>query len=95
MDLPTLRSMIGHIDGLVEPGWGAVADAFAANFKHGEVGAACCVYVDGAPVVDLVGGIADPTTGRPWDATTIALVFSTTKGATATCANVLSPVEVP
>ena len=77
------------IDGFIAPGWDRVADAFAANFDHGDVGAACCVCVDGAPVVDLVGGIANVESGRPWDAHTPALVFSTTKGATATCANLL------
>ncbi len=75
------------VRGLVEPGWGGVADAFAKNFEHGEIGAACCVYADGAPVVDIVGGVADPATGREWDHQTVALVFSTTKGATAVCAN--------
>ncbi len=77
------------IDGFVAPGWDRVADAFAANFDHGDVGAACCVYVDGEAVVDLVGGIADTEATRTWDAHTLALVFSTTKGATATCANLL------
>ena len=43
----------------------AVRDAFAANFaERGEVGAAVCVYVDGRPVVDLWGGVADRDTGR-------------------------------
>ena len=77
------------IDGFIAPGWDRVTDAFAANFDHGDVGAACCVYVDGEAVVDLVGGIADTEAGRTWDANTLALVFSTTKGATATCANLL------
>ena len=72
-------------------GWGAVADAFQRNFEfHGEVGAACCVYMDGHPVVDLWGGTADPRTGREWGKDTIAVVFSTTKGATAICAHMLS-----
>ncbi len=75
------------IAGTVAPGWEPVADAFRANFDHREVGAACCVYRDGVPVVDLVGGSADPETGRPWTPDTLALVFSTTKGATALCAN--------
>ena len=77
------------IDGLVAPGWEPVADAFRTNFRHGEVGAACTVYLDGTPVVDLVGGVADPQTGRRWDHDTVAVVFSTTKGATATVANLL------
>jgi CubicO group peptidase (beta-lactamase class C family) len=66
-----------------------VRDAFAKNFAHGDSGAACCVYLHGEPVVDLVGGLADATTGRAWSAGTIVPVFSTTKGATATCANLL------
>ena len=41
------------------PGFEAVQEAFQANFdKHGEVGAACCVYVHGRPVVDVWGGVS-------------------------------------
>jgi CubicO group peptidase (beta-lactamase class C family) len=79
-----------EIQGQVDDGWGPVADAFSANFdQHGELGAACCVYVDGRPVVDIWGGIANERTGRAWEEDTIALVFSTTKGATAICAHML------
>jgi CubicO group peptidase (beta-lactamase class C family) len=78
------------IEGLVEPGFGGVADALRSNFeRRGEVGAACCVHVDGRPVVDIRAGIADVATGRLWAEDTLALVFSTTKGATAICANLL------
>jgi CubicO group peptidase (beta-lactamase class C family) len=79
------------VQGHVEEGWGKVADAFRANFegKPGEVGAACCVYVGGRPVVDLWGGLADREANRPWDKDTIAAVASTTKGATAICAHLL------
>jgi CubicO group peptidase (beta-lactamase class C family) len=77
------------INGFVAPGFERVRDAFAKNFEHGESGAACCVYLDGEPVVDLVGGVADRTTGRPWTPDTLVPVFSTTKGATAVCANLL------
>jgi len=78
------------IDGLVEPGFGGVADALRTNLeRRGDVGAACCLYVDGRPVVDIRAGVADVTTGRPWTEKTLALVFSTTKGATAICANLL------
>ena len=76
------------IGGWVEASFEPVIDAFAANFdERGEVGAAVCVYVDGEPVVDLWGGLADATTGRPWTADTVVLVYSSTKGVTAVCAN--------
>lgn len=80
-----------QIDGRVEDGWGKVADVFRANFEGtpGEVGAACCVYAGGRPVVDLWGGLADREANRAWDRDTIALVASTTKGATAICAHLL------
>lgn len=79
------------VHGHVEEGWGKVADAFWANFEGnpGEVGAACCVYADGRPVVDLWGGLADRERNRPWSEDTIALVASTTKGAAAICAHLL------
>jgi CubicO group peptidase (beta-lactamase class C family) len=76
-------------DALVEPGWGAVADAFRANFDHGEVGAACAVHHDGRLTVDLWGGLADRDAGRPWSRDTIVIVFSSTKGVTAIAANLL------
>ena len=79
------------VRGHVEDGWGKVADAFRANFEGnpGEVGAACCVYVGGRPVVDLWGGLADREANLPWDKDTIVAVASTTKGATAICAHLL------
>jgi len=74
----------GWVDYEFEP----VLDAFAANFDaHDEVGAAVCVYVEGRPVVDLWGGLADATTGREWEPDTVTLVYSSTKGVTSVCAN--------
>ena len=62
-------------------------DEFAANFdERGEVGAAVCVYVDGEPVVDLWGGLADREHGTPWREDTLVLFFSCTKGVLAICA---------
>src|SRR3954453_20939593 len=79
------------VGGTVATEFEAVLDAFVANFdQHDEVGAACCVYVDGRPVVDLWGGLADATVGTPWRDDTIVLVYSCTKGITATCANLLA-----
>jgi CubicO group peptidase (beta-lactamase class C family) len=78
------------IDGWVADGFEAVRDAFAANFaEHGDVGAATCAYVSGDVVVDLWGGVADPTTGRAWERDTIVPVFSSTKGVTAVCVNLV------
>ena len=79
------------IRGTVEPGYEGVRDAFASNFaEHGEVGAGFSLVVDGRTVVDLRGGVADATTGAAYTDDTLQLVFSTTKGATALCANLLA-----
>ena len=78
------------IGGWVEAHFEPVLDAFAENFDtRGEVGAAVCVYVDGRPVVDLWGGTADATTGTPWTSDSVVLVYSSTKGVTSVCANLL------
>ena len=78
------------IHGEVAAGFEPVREAFAANFaRHGDVGAAVCVYQSGRPVVDLWGGVADPETGRPWTQDTLQLVYSATKGATATAVHML------
>ncbi|MBZ6287974.1 serine hydrolase domain-containing protein [Streptomyces olivaceus] len=79
------------IGGEVPAGFEPVREAFEANFaRHGDIGAAVCVYQYGRPVVDLRGGVADPATGRPWTRNTIQLVYSATKGATATLAHMLA-----
>ena len=82
--------MIGE-GGFVAPGFEAVRDAFTANFEeHGDLGAACCVYLDGRPVADLWGGFADIGGGRLWEEDTVVIVFSATKGVTAACVNLLA-----
>jgi CubicO group peptidase (beta-lactamase class C family) len=75
------------IHGDVDPRFTRVRDAFAENFaRRGDVGAACCVYHRGRPVVDVWAGLADRERGRPWTRDTLQLVFSTTKGMAALCA---------
>lgn len=70
-----------HIEGEVRPGFEAVRAAFADNFtRRGELGGACCVYLRGEKVVDLWGGVRDKASGAPWQADTMVLVYSTTKG---------------
>ena len=79
------------IGGWTAPGYEEVRKAFQANFDQGlEVGAAFGAYHRGELVVDLWGGVADTRTGRPWQEDTLVLVYSTTKGITAMCANRLA-----
>ncbi|MFJ8228582.1 serine hydrolase domain-containing protein [Streptomyces sp. NPDC094448] len=79
------------INGEVAARFEPVREEFSANFARREdIGAAVCVYQDGRPVVDLWAGVADPDTGRPWERDTLQLVYSATKGATATAAHLLA-----
>ncbi|MGR3938490.1 serine hydrolase domain-containing protein [Streptomyces sp. BRA346] len=79
------------INGEVAPGFEPVREAFKANFvRHGDIGAAVCVYQHGQPVVDLWGSVADPEIGRPWTRDTLQLVYSATKGATTTAVHMLA-----
>lgn len=72
------------IGGTVAPGFEPVRDVFEENFaSRGEVGAGCCVYVDGQPVVDLWGGTTTPEGDEPYDDRTLQMVASATKGALA------------
>jgi CubicO group peptidase (beta-lactamase class C family) len=80
-----------EIQGTCHDDFALVRQELATNFaERGEVGASVCVTIDGETVVDLWGGTADPKTGTPWERDTMAVVFSVTKGATATCAHVLA-----
>jgi CubicO group peptidase (beta-lactamase class C family) len=67
--------------GHVEPGFEAVRDTFAENFtERHELGGACCAFYRGEKVVDLWGGIRNKATGEPWEAETMVIVHSATKG---------------
>ena len=75
------------IDGTVAPGFERVREVFEANFAtHGEVGAACSVFVGGLEVVDLVGGTMTAGGDEPYTRRTLQMVASATKGAMAICA---------
>jgi CubicO group peptidase (beta-lactamase class C family) len=79
-----------NIAGTCDDQYIGVREAFERNFaENGDVGASVCVTVDGSPVVDLWGGVADPATERAWERDTLGVVWSCTKGATALCAHVL------
>jgi len=78
------------IEGHVAPGYEAVKETFANNFRRGEIGASVCVYRDGECVVDIWGGVADKTTGARWEKDTLGIVFSSTKGLAAIVGLVLA-----
>lgn len=93
---------MAEIHGTCEPGFEKVRDAFVANFERepdpmnamlgggDEVGAAAAVFHRGKKVVDLWGGLADRRANTPYREDTLQLVFSTSKGITAICANLLA-----
>jgi CubicO group peptidase (beta-lactamase class C family) len=80
-----------RVHGSVEAGYAGVKEAFAANFdNHGEVGAACCIYVAGHKVVDLWGGTTRPGGKEPYSEHTLQMVMSSTKGVVAMAAHLLA-----
>ena len=77
-----------EINGWHEARFGAVKDAFVANFEHhGDVGASCAVVKGGEVVVDLWGGHLDEARTQPWQPDTLVNVWSTTK--TMSCLSLL------
>ncbi|WP_433672233.1 serine hydrolase domain-containing protein [Nocardia sp. CA-136227] len=79
--------MSGFVEGQVDPAFRAVREVFEASFADGaNAGAAVAVFVDGRPVVDLWGGLADTRAKRPWLRDTPVVTYSCTKGVTATAA---------
>lgn len=72
-------------------GFEPVRAVFAENFvERGEIGAAFAVTIDGSPVVDLWGGLADAECGRPWGRDTLQVIFSGTKALVALCLLILA-----
>ena len=83
-DLPT--PIGGRSDDRLAP----VRDAFIENFtSRDELGAALCIYLDGAKLVDLWGGYFDTAHTRTWQEDTIVNMASVTKGMTALCVHIL------
>jgi len=78
------------LEGIYEPEFRAVVDAFIENFKiEDEVGAACSIMLEGRTVVDIWGGWRDGAMRTPWDARTTVCMMSVAKGITAICFNML------
>ena len=77
----------GNVEGEFDPKFEGVVDAFVENFeRRDEVGASCCLTLEGRTVADLWGGRV-AVDGAAWTRDTISIVFSATKGATALCAH--------
>ncbi|HEX6127402.1 MAG TPA: serine hydrolase domain-containing protein [Candidatus Limnocylindria bacterium] len=77
-------------DGVVDPRFATVREAFIGNFaERGELGAGVCVIHRGRVVVDLWGGWQDEARSVPWQRDTIVHTYSTTKPMVAACALVL------
>lgn len=80
-----------EIHGRTDARFESVERAFRENFADGgDLGAACCVYSRGEPVVDLWGGLADSENREAWRDDTLVPVFSVSKGAVAICVNLLA-----
>lgn len=70
-----------EIHGYCAPGFEALYDTFATNFRdHGDVGAAFCAMQDGEVVASLWAGSADRAGERAFEEDTLVNVFSSSKG---------------
>ncbi|HVO26466.1 MAG TPA: serine hydrolase domain-containing protein [Candidatus Margulisiibacteriota bacterium] len=78
-----------RLHGHVHPEFWPVARALVRQLRRSRRGgAAVCVYHRGDCVVDIWGGSQDAA-GTPWQADTMSVSFSTTKGVTATALHIL------
>ncbi len=83
--------MTTTIHGAIDPAFASLRTSFQQQFDENQhVGAAVAVYHHGRLVADLWAGVADEATNEPWREDTMALVYSATKGLTATCVHVLA-----
>jgi CubicO group peptidase (beta-lactamase class C family) len=59
---------------------------FRQNFENlDELGAAVSIWQNGKPVIDIYGGFCDARHERAWEADTLVLVWSATKGIGSAC----------
>lgn len=78
------------IDGECDKRFELVKRAFINNFdQYEELGASVCITLNGKTVLDLWGGLADPSNDEAWQDNTKSVVFSCTKAATALCVHTL------
>src|SRR6184192_1586097 len=59
---------------------------FRENFENfGELGAAASILQNGRPLIDLYSGFCDARHEKPWEADTLVLIWSATKGIGSAC----------
>ncbi|MBW2317012.1 MAG: beta-lactamase family protein [Deltaproteobacteria bacterium] len=74
-------SIAPEVHGHCDPRFAAVQGAFATNFvEDDEVGAALCIHIGGACVVDIWGGHVDADRTRRWQRDTLVNAYSVGKG---------------
>lgn len=89
-DINASTALQAGIEGVCQPSFASVAEAFAENFaQHDELGASLCITMNGETVVDLWGGHVRPG-GPKWTRDTIHVVFSCTKAASALVLHLLA-----
>jgi CubicO group peptidase (beta-lactamase class C family) len=82
---------MAEVHGTAEARFEGVRKVLSDNLDSGaDVGASVAVYLHGEPVVDIWGGLADQSSGAPWEHDTITNVWSTTKTMTFLCALMLA-----
>ena len=67
------------MEGFARPEFAAVEETFRRQLENTDGGAAVSIFHRGELVVDLWGGVRTDD-GDPWEADTLAMCFSTTKG---------------
>jgi len=74
---------MNRMEGFADSDFGAVEEAFGRQLERTDGGAAVTIFHRGRTVVDLWGGTRTDD-GDPWEADTLAMCFSTTKGVAST-----------
>ena len=78
------------VDGFVRDQRFEAVAALARKSAEAAGGGALCVYLDGVAIVDVWAGTRDIARGLAWEADTMAMSWSTTKGVTSTVLHMLA-----
>jgi CubicO group peptidase (beta-lactamase class C family) len=98
MNAPREKPFSSHNDGLPQAGFEMLSGTFERHLAAADGGMALCVYREGKPLARLYGGTTvrdgdSPAAGtgvsRPWTDSTMAVLFSGTKGLMAAIAAIL------